>query len=272
MTRSPTAPVERIAALVIAVAPALAACGPGPAAPVADPVYYVSIGDSYAAGDGPDGPQSRDGFAYLTENTLQHNDNAGWRLVNFGCSGATAQQMARRPGCDGGAGAPGGPSYDDVSQVDAAVRFIADHREQVGLVTIVAGGNDIAPCIAEVPSGGAPACAEAATGSAAAALDEMLSKLGGVLATDVPVLGLSYVNVFIAGEHADTAATVFDEMFNPALQQTYSRSGAGFVDPIAGSAQEVCALSYYCSDGDVHPNRAGHQRIADAILRKLVDS
>ena len=93
-----------------------------------------------------------------------------------------------------------------------------------------------------------------------------------MLDTGVSILGLSYVNVFIAGEHAGIAATVFDETFNPALQQTYSRSGAGFVDPIAGSVQEVYALSYYCGDGDVHPNRAGNQRIAGTILRKLVDS
>jgi lysophospholipase L1-like esterase len=156
--------------------------------------------------------------------------------------------------------------------VDAAVRFIAEHRERVGLVTVVAGGNDVVPCIAEVASGSALACAETATASATAALDAMLGKLGGVLDAGVPVIGVSYVNVFLAGEHADIAAAVFDEMFNPALQQTYSRFGARLTDSPAGSSADVCALSFWCSDHDVHPNRAGHQRIADDILGKLVDS
>jgi lysophospholipase L1-like esterase len=269
MTRSPTAPADRSAALVLALALVLTGCGP--TAPVADPIYYVSIGDSYATGDGPNGTP-RDGFAYLTENTLQQNDNAGWRLVNFGCAGATAQQMAHRPGCDADARADGGPDYPDVPQVDAAVRFLAEHRDQVGLVTVVAGGNDVAPCIAEVASGGALACAESATASTVAAVDEMLGKLGGVLDADVPVIGVSYLNVFLAGEHADISATVFDDTFNPSLRQTYSSSGARFADSPAGSAADICALSYWCSDHDVHPNRAGHQRIADAILGKLVDS
>lgn len=271
MIRSPTAPADRAAALVLAVTLAVTGCGSGPAAPATDPIYYVSIGDSYATGDGPNGT-SRDGFAYLTEEALQHNDNPGWRLINFGCSGATAQQIAHRSGCDAGARAQDGPEYPDLSQADAAARFVAEHRDQVGLVTVVAGGNDVAPCIAEAASGGAPACAEAATASAAAAVDDMLGKLGGVLDAGVPVVGVSYLNVFLAGEHADIAATVFDEKFNPALRQTYSRSGALFADSPVGSAADVCALSYWCSDHDVHPNRAGHQRIADQILGKLVDS
>jgi len=269
MTRSPTAPADRVAALLCALVLVLTGCGA--TGSVADPVYYVSIGDSYATGDGPDGT-SRDGFAYLTEDALQRNDDAGWRLVNFGCSGATAQQMAHQPGCAAGARADGGPDYADLPQVDAAVRFIADHRDQVGLVTVVAGGNDVAPCIAEAPSGGALACAETATAAAAAAVDDMLGKLRGALDAGVPVIGVSYLNVFLAGEHADIAATVFDETFNPALRQTYSRSAARFADSPARSAADVCALSFWCSDRDVHPNRAGHQRIADQVLGKLVDS
>ena len=247
------------------------ACGSEPAKPATETTYFVSIGDSYAAGDSPygtgAGSKSTDGFAYRTESALRRNVDEQWRLINFGCSGATAQQMVHQPGCDVEAKAHDGPAYDDVSQVDAAVQFISDHREQVGLVTIVAGGNDVAPCIAEAPPDGVLACSETATESATAALDDMLGKLGGVLDAGVPVVGLSYLNVFVAGEHAEPAAAVFDGYFNPALRESYSRSGARFVEPIATSVDEICALSYYCSDDDPHPNGAGHQRIADDVLQ-----
>src|SRR5664279_4421599 len=60
------------------------------------PRYYVSIGDSYAAGYQPSGPSSgsttRNGFAYqFVPDALSR----GYRLtlVNFACSGATTSSV-----------------------------------------------------------------------------------------------------------------------------------------------------------------------------------
>lgn len=234
-----------------------------------EPLYYVSIGDSYATGDSPHG-RSPDGFAYRTEAALRRDGD--WELVNFGCAGATATQLAEEPGCDPGALAEDAPSYGSQSQIEAAARFVAEHRDRIGLVTIVAGGNDVAGCLAAPSRDAALSCAQDATASAASALAEMLGTLGAVLDPAVPVLGLSYLNVFLADPQpwrAEVAASVFDRLLQPALHQTYTDGGARFlasVSELADSVDQVCALSYYCTDGDPHPNREGHQRIADVVL------
>lgn len=106
--------------------------------------YYVSIGDSYAAGYRPIpagvGSTSTDGFAYQLEESLQARQ-PDWRLVNFGCSGETTSSMTFDRGCDAGAGGPDGRQYPDDPQSVAAAKFIADHGSQVGLVTIVMGAT-----------------------------------------------------------------------------------------------------------------------------------
>jgi hypothetical protein len=115
----------------------------------------------------------------------------------------------------------------------------------------------------------------------------------------VPIVGASYINVFVADHlkgdpiaqrRAEFSVALFDNYLNPALAQTYSRYGASFVDTTAlagadlpetdksalpghgtvmASIGRVCALSYYCSDGDPHPNREGHALIAGEIERLI---
>lgn len=276
-----------------------------PAYPAADPAatYYVSIGDSYAAGYRPTGPNSgstsTDGFAYQVEAGLRARQ-PNWQLVNFGCSGETATAMSFDRGCEAGAGAPDGPQYPNDPQSVAAADFINAHRSQIGLVTIVMGGNDILRCGRETEPDVAWKCAEDEMPKIALSLDALLARVRSAIGPGVPIVGVSYMNVFLADQlssdpniqrRAAISTTLFRDYLNPALRQTYQKYGAPFVDTTAltggylpdtektwlaghgtvpASVGRVCALTYYCTNDDPHPNRDGHALIASEI-EKLAD-
>jgi lysophospholipase L1-like esterase len=264
--------------------------------------YYVSIGDSYAAGYRPTGSSpgatSRDGFPYQVEAALREHGSR-WELVNFACSGETAYAMGFEKGCEADARAPGGVDYPDAPQAVAAADFIARHRDRIGLVTVVMGGNDVLRCLQLADAPDAQACAEEEIPKVTLSLDAVLARARSAVGPNVPIIGVSYINVFAAdilkddadgAARAEFALALFENYVNPALLQTYSKYGARFVDTTAlaggylphtdkawlpgygtvtASIGRICALSYYCSDDDPHPNRAGHAMIA-AQIEKLV--
>ena len=111
--------------------------------------YYVSLGDSYAAGNQPvasawDHKDSH-GFAYQVVD-LAMAKGYQFDLVNFGCGGATTTSVLQQVGCSVDNPGPDTTSYPTQTQAAAASRFISRHRGQIGLVTISIGGNDILAC------------------------------------------------------------------------------------------------------------------------------
>lgn len=260
--------------------------------------FYVSIGDSYAAGYRPSadgsGTTSRDGFVYRVEERMRAADSQV-QLANFGCSGTTAYGMAFDIGCADEARAPGGQPYTDTPQAVAAVDFISQHSDRIGLVTIAIGANDLLRCVDEPDPKSVQGCAEYEVPRVRSTLDWMLERIRAAVGDDVPVVGISYINVFLAeglepdaagAARADTATVVFQNYLNPVLSQTYMKYGAKFVDTTAlagaylpqtdktwlpghgtvpASIGRVCSLTYYCGDKDPHPNRAGHDMIAREV-------
>lgn len=253
---------------------------------------YVSVGDSYATGyrpaDGgaPEG-NTRDGFAYLVA------QRTGMRLINVGCNGATSAGLRDQPGCSPFNRAPDAPDPAGQTQLDAAVQALREHEGRVGLVTVVVGGNDLAPC---VQAQDVLTCAtEAVTGiqaNLAATLPALREAAG-----DAPIVGLTYPDVFLGawvspdfpdGETlARQSLVLFRTFFNGILEAEYDKIDAEFVDvtaatgayepltetvqdpeygPIPAPVAKVCALTYFCSHTDVHPTPEGHQAIADAVL------
>ncbi|MBP2337166.1 lysophospholipase L1-like esterase [Saccharothrix coeruleofusca] len=295
-------------ALVAALLTVLAACTAGPAgtpgttstnpsapttssAPPAERVY-VSLGDSYATGyrpaeAGSGAGSSPDGFAHLVA------DQSDLRLINLACSGATSAQMRGEAGCAPGNRATGAPDPQGLTQLDAAVRVLREHRGRIGLVTVVIGGNDLAPC---ARASDALACASRAVTEVRANLAAMLPVLRDA-AGDAPIVGLTYPDVFLGawvspafGNGQDLArlsVTLFRDFFNAALRAEYEKVGAKFVDitevtggygpltevaqdptygPIPAPVARVCSLTYFCRLTDVHPTPEGHRVIADAVL------
>ena len=109
--------------------------------------YYVSIGDSYAAGYEAGIGNTDNGFAYQVVDeaaALSHP----LELVNFGCGGATTMSMLESVGCSAEGLGPGAAPYDGQTQLEAAETFLRDHPGEVDLITVSIGGNDVTACAA----------------------------------------------------------------------------------------------------------------------------
>ncbi|WNV86354.1 GDSL-type esterase/lipase family protein [Umezawaea sp. Da 62-37] len=252
----------------------------------------VSLGDSYATGYRPAGAgapagSSRDGFASLVA------ERSGLRLINVACSGATSGQLRDQVGCAPGNRAVDAVDTSDSSQLDAAVRALRENKGHVGLVTVVVGGNDLAPC----------AVVADPVGCAADVVAGIRANLAGVLpalreaAGDARIVGLTYPDVFLGawvspsfpnGQNlARLSVPLFRDGLNAGLKAEYEQVGATFVDvtaatgaygpltettqdptygPIPTPVAKVCDLTYFCTLTDVHPTAAGHREIAAAVL------
>jgi lysophospholipase L1-like esterase len=204
------------------------------------------------------------------------------KLVNLACNGATSADLATKPAC--------GPDAGGKTQLDAAVEAL--RGKKAGLVTMVIGGNDLAPCaIAQDPLHCATTTAAGIRNNVAAALAELREA-----APDVQIVGLTYPDVFLGawvnpsfpdGKNiARLSVTMFQD-FNGTIAAVYGKFGAKFADvtnttggygalteltqdpkygQIPASVAKVCTLTYFCDRTDVHPTPAGHQAIADTVL------
>jgi lysophospholipase L1-like esterase len=261
--------------------------------------YYVSLGDSYAAGFQPTGRNSvgsttTNGFAYQLPGLAAAR---GYHLttVNFGCDGATTTSILYSRGCSGLG--PGAPTYPDQSQATAAEAFLTEHEENIGLITVSIGGNDlIQACFSSTDPVG---CVRTAVTSINTNLPVLLSTLRADVGPDVPIVGITYPD-FVLGDYLSTNASIralvplsvsnFMDIFNPALQKLYAAAGATFVDVTSGTGAyiplsqtinlppygtipvavaRICQLTYYCIYGDVHPTTAGYTQIASLISDAL---
>jgi lysophospholipase L1-like esterase len=266
-------------ALVVALLTALTACSLSPLAAQQDVEkatlrMYVSLGDSYATGLGPEG--TGESFAQI----VARQD--GLNLVNFACNGATSADLLTQPAC--------GPETQGRTQVDATVDAL--RTGGVDLITMVIGSNDLLePCaVAEAPA----ECAAEVAADTRTNIATALTRFREV-APDVKIVGLSYPDVFLGawvnpefsnGEDlARTSVTLYED-FNGQIAAEYAKFGAKYVDvtkttggygalteliedpkygQIPASVAEVCTFTYFCDHADVHATPAGHQAIADAV-------
>ncbi|NKE62812.1 hypothetical protein FXN61_41260 [Lentzea sp. PSKA42] len=270
-------------ALVLALLTALAACTSAPSAPAPAPTssstqppqqqVYVSIGDSYATGFGPGG--TAESFAQIVAK------QSGLKLINLACNGATSADLATKPACGSDAGGK--------TQLDAAVEALRGAK--AGLVTVVIGGNDLAPCaLSQEPL----QCATRTVADIKTNVAGTLTRLREA-APDVKIVGLTYPDVFLGawvnpsfpnGKNLATLSVSMFQNFNSEITAEYGRFGAKFADVtratggygalteltqdpkygrIPASVAKVCTLTYFCDRTDVHPTPAGHQAIADAV-------
>jgi lysophospholipase L1-like esterase len=268
-----------------------AAAGPGAR-------YYVSLGDSYAAGYQPGQGSTSEGFVY------QVVDEAGAQqhpleLTNFACSGATTTSLLHDVGCPNVALGVGAAPYDDQTQIEAAEAFLQTHPGQVDMITVSIGGNDVTKCAAQpdpVP------CVTGAVSEASTNLTEIVQRLRAAAGPDVLIVGTTYPDVllgsWVSGTPSDQqlatlSVTAFKSLINPTLQKAYESVGGQFVDVTAASGAygpmtdtttvdpygvipvpvaQVCDLTYYCAQHDIHPNADGYKLIADLVVQAYLAS
>jgi lysophospholipase L1-like esterase len=266
--------------------------------PVQAAKWYVSVGDSYAAGWQATGQGSghttRNGFAYQLTSEAP---SKGYRLTlqNFGCGGATTTSVLSSQGCPAVALGPGATPYPTTTQEAAAIAFIKAHPGQIGLITVSIGGNDITKCAAEanpVP------CVAGAINSVKTNVTKLVKDLRAAAGPGVPIRGITYPDV-ILGEYlsgqsgqqlASLSVTAFKSLINPALSAAYKSVGGQLVDvttatgaytplsqtttlapygTIPVAVAKVCSLTYYCQYKDIHPHTDGYKIIADLLLNSL---
>jgi len=204
--------------------------------------------------------------------------------------------MLHTNGCTapyGPAAATDAETYTIMSQAAAAEAFIRAHKGSVGLITVSIGGNDITSCV----TGANPvSCVITALGTVKANVTALAHQLRSVAGTGVPIIGLTYPDVFLGlwvyppgkTDHglATLSVTAFQSLFNPALKTAYTGAGGTFLDitaatgaytplsdlttlapygQIPSAVAQVCMLTWYCSQGHIHANTAGYTFIGQQI-------
>ena len=274
------------AALCVAAAATAAAEPPGGSA--ADPaaVYYVSVGDSLAASIQPTGDR-RHGYVEQLYAALRAT-RPNLRLVKLGCGGESTVSMrygTQDPTRVLGCAPPPGQSviHPSETQLRKAMDFLNAHRGQVAVVTIDIGGNDLL----HIDAHGKPVyCPLDPTGcgtriaTMARNLAAVLRELKAAAGPGVPFVGMTYDDVVaprcISNRSLMSACERFD-VFNRTLADTYAAAHVPVAD-VAGAfengdlgkaAKHVCAWTWFCSRGDMHPNTVGYGVIALAFQQIL---
>jgi lysophospholipase L1-like esterase len=254
----------------------------------ADSSYYLSLGDSLAAGYQPNVPKGPWNHGYADQLfTALHAKNPTLRPMKLGCyseSGETTDTMI-----NGGAGC----TYaHHKSQLDAAVAFL--HTHNVALITIDIGGNDVDDCNFE-----RVCIQDTLTTTIPTNLSTILSKLRAAAGKDVPIVGMNYYDPYLAYYYiilndpasAKAALPVFDQ-FNDTLERIYKthRSSVANVEGafstldfktwvlllpherIPLDVARICQWTWMCSSdhpGDIHANEEGYEVISRAFLKAL---
>lgn len=260
--------------------------------------WYVSVGDSYAAGwqatGRGEGHTTRNGFAYqLTSEAPDKGYDL--TLQNFGCGGATTTSILQSVGCPQVALGPGATPYPHQTQAAAAIAFIKAHPGRIGLITVSIGGNDVTKCGS---AANAVTCVAGAINSVKTNVTKLVTELRDAAGPDVPIRGITYPDVILgewlsgrSGQQlASLSVTAFKSLINPALSAAYASVGGKLVDVTAATGAytplsqtttlapygtipvavaKVCRLTYYCQYKDIHPHTNGYKIIADLLLKSL---
>jgi lysophospholipase L1-like esterase len=249
----------------------------GTASAASKATYYLSLGDSLAAGAAKQYPDQLFNAA--------RNDYKQLRLVKMGCGGETALGMIVGDiGC-----APG--IYEHGSQLNEAVAFLQAHPGEVAFITIDIGANDIlglygcADFETFVIDG---ACVDANLPTVEGNIATILQALHGA-APGVPVLGMTYYDVFLGMWHLGFPSIALADHsvvkeFNDGLAATYEANATIVADvwgafdsdnfevihtgdwgEVPTNVAHICDWTAFCLSLDIHPNVTGHGVIAEAF-------
>src|SRR5918995_909072 len=212
--------------LALALALLLALALPSAAQAAQKRSYYVSLGDSYAAGyqrfSATDARTTRDGFAYQLVGKARARGYK-LKLVNFGCGGETTVSILKRKAKCRGLG-PGGVDYAGTTQATAAERFLRKHRGRVKLITVSIGGNDVTSCARQADP---VACVGPAMEKVKANGKVLLKRLRKAAGPEARIVGITYPDVILGAwvgqnpdqELAKLSVAAFQSLLNPALKE-----------------------------------------------------
>jgi lysophospholipase L1-like esterase len=256
--------------------------------------YYVSLGDSYSVGYQP-GSGSTPGYTVVVAKATHLT------LVNFGCGGATTSSLVSTVGCpDVLPHTAGAMTYPTTTQEEAALAFLTAHRGHIGLITVSIGGNDVTSCASQanpIP------CVSAAVASIKTNVTSLAAALRAAAGPNVPLIGLTYPDVILGSyvypTHPAKASTLslaklsvvaFKSLINPALSTAYGSANGSLVDvtkatgaylplsrtvryrpygTIPTAVANVCTLTWFCAQGNIHATTKGYTLIGNLVVAKL---
>ena len=273
----------KLRALVFVCALALTMLTPSVIAGAAEaPRFYVSLGDSLAAGTQPDLSSPGQDRLFTDQSytdqlfrhlrgrtpTLQH--------LKLGCPGETTATLRNGGLPYEGAGSDKLCRYTQGTQLAEAVAFLQAHQGAVVLVTIDIGANDVLNL--------GPAAGGAAI---AANLPAILLGLRAVAGPAVPIVGMNYYDprlvtwfanpATLPGEVAAAVAfnnfleSVYAALGVPVadVEQAYLTTNTTLVGGVPVDVRVICTLTWMCKVQNIHPNAFGYLVIAIAFEAKL---
>ncbi|MFF9808374.1 GDSL-type esterase/lipase family protein [Streptomyces coeruleorubidus] len=273
---------------VVLSTPGLAAADE--AAGSSDTTYYISLGDSLASGYQPDVDKDT-GLAYTDQLYAQLKQrDPGLKHIRLGCTGETTESLLKGGKCD----------YPHAkSQLDAALRAMAQHHGKVAYVTLSVGANDIQACVS--PAGTLDgACLNTAGQTMGTNLAQITGALRKAGTKNTQFAGSTYYNPFLAtwllgdaGQKAAKESAPLIKAGNAGIAQVYDSTGFEVADvagafssddfgtlvdlPNAGkvpvNVAKICQLTWACTPKkDPHPNADGHKVMAGAFAAVLSKS
>lgn len=284
--------MRRVWAILAAGALVLALGGQAAAAPGSSGDhavrYYLSLGDSLAAGQQPIGDpedmhRTADGYAdQLFEMARTHFRDL--RHVKLGCPGETTVTFRDGGICE----------YTHGSQLDEALSFLRAHQKFMAFVTIDLGWNDF-PCETGVE------CVPPGMATIGRNLPGLLAELREAAGPDVTIVGATMYDPFLAwwltGPEGQAMATmsVWQAIvpINDFVEGIYTQAGMPVADvegafsttlfepqvalpgfgPVPLNVARICAWTWVCAPAPLgpnnHANHDGYQAMAQAFAAVL---
>ncbi|MDN0198315.1 GDSL-type esterase/lipase family protein [Streptomyces sp. S.PNR 29] len=255
-----------------------------------DTTYYISLGDSLASGYQPDVDKDTD-VAYTDQLYAQLKQRTpGLKHIRLGCTAETTESFIGGGKCD----------YPDAkSQLDAALKAMAQHHGKVAYVTLSVGANDILlNCVS--PAGTLDgACLNSRSQTMAKNLAQIAGALRKAGTDNTRFVGSTYHNPFLAawlqgpaGQQAAKESASLVKSANAGIAQVYKSTGFKVADvagafssddfttqvnvPGAGevpaNVAKICQLTWACTKQDPHPNADGHKLIAGTFAAVLAEN
>lgn len=213
----------------------------------------MALGDSVPSGGGCDCTP----YPQLSATSLVSADGEKWVATND---------------------AVGGYTTSDVLDQLATEPEVSAHVADADVVEIEVGANDVGY---DASCGPSVSCYQPTIPTVERNLDQIVSRVHDLAkGRTVLVVLLDYWSVWLGGQYAQAqgdayvegAAAVTDNV-NAVIKDIAARTGAAYVDLRAafkGPDYTYDETHFLAPDGD-HPNAAGHQQIADALVGVVND-
>jgi len=242
--------------------------------------FTMALGDSLAFGyqeakvasDPFDLAQFRTGFAFVfTARVAQTSPGKGAQLLNLGCPGETTASFLSGPCAYHAAGFPLHLNYAG-SQMDAAEGLLRANRGKVNPILVSLGANDVLGVFGFCPSLD-PGCVGAILPGILASVGQNLGHALARLRKAAPDAEIVVLQLYNPLEPAFPGSNVLAVSLNQVIGSVAAANRARVANAFPSFNQAppqpatLCALTLFCTAGDIHASDAGYAVIADLMFK-----